>query len=991
MFKHIVFRAVKNERTGYGVHASRFEEALNRLLEKEKMGAGAGECVITLLDTVSASHVKELPKRGGNDYSILYNVWESTEQPAEFISNLKNYDQLWVPSEWQRAASIAQGVPEEFVKVVPEGVDPDVYKPGTRDNDRFFNFVHVGQWQPRKSTLEICQQFLKAFPGNEKVRLYLSADTLFPSDEYKSTEERLKAYGVDDPRIIPVHFEERGDYIRRLQAADCFVSCSRSEGWGLPIIEAMACGIPTIVADFGGSTEYAFDAIRVRVPELKKPFGIYGNWDVPGMWGEPDYNHLRECMIEVYENWDLHKERALMISDRIRKDFSWDAAAAKALNIIKEIKIHAQTDQPSKAEDFDAESHVRELARKYGFEITAMKKIDAVFYLDCWPDTDEKMNTLRETIGQVRGFGYPILISTHYPLPKDVIESVDYYLFEKQDNMSGEDKPVYWRTRQDGTVERKQASKEYQGCAVLNCFRNTVDFCRGRFEWIYQMGADMEVDLKKWLQMVHAAKKPMVCIPYEGKRDGIGGGLWAGKTEVFDKLIPRLNAWEDYAKLYSDLRFVTEKWIYKHVEKCGLENEIEWIELETSNRFDNVDREIWKDDDFQCHFVEGPILNIVGISNREYDVEFKVDGELLYSVKMKCGMWARPNTKYFKNWEISAYLDGELKFRRQLDLKGQRVLISMGSKALGDTIAWMPYVEEFRKKHGCHVICSGWWTDIFDYPEIEFISPGVRVDNVYASYDVGCFDGQMDRNVTDWRLTILQKVSADILGIEYKPIRAKLKRQVAAQRKSSNGDPPKPYVCFSEYSTMKNKLWNREGAWQKVIDHLVEKGYECISISTERTQLQNVTSHNGAPIERTIADVAGADFYIGLNAGPSWIAYALDVPCVMITGVSEEWNDFPNPYRVSTKECTPGCFNDPSHPINRGWEWCPRNRDYACTKSITEAMVIDTIERVRGDSKCLSKYEKPAEENTALALPMESKPKRQHLRTQSLRSASLTQ
>ena len=321
-------------------------------------------------------------------------------------------------------------------------------------------------------------------------------------------------------------------------------------------------------------------------------------------------------------------------------------------------------------------------------------------------------------------------------------------------------------------------------------------------------------------------------------------------------------------------------------------------------------------------------------------------------------MCIRPNIKYYQPWTVKAKLNGEVKFEHSFDPRGKRVLVCMGSKALGDTLAWMPYVEEFRKKWDCHLICSSWWIDILDYPEIEYVKPGSGVENIYASFNVGCFDNQLELNVENWRTTILQKVSADILGIDYKPIKAKLK---FTPHREGNGKPKKPYVCFSEYSTMQNKFWNRDGAWQNIIDYLVDLGYDCISISPEGTLLKNVVQHNGQPIEHTIADIAGCEFYLGLNHGPAWIAYSLGVPAVMITGVSEPWNDFPNPYRVSSDVCRPGCFNDPSLPINRGWEWCPRNKNYECTRAITEGMVIEAINRLRKDYGYACEIQKTAE------------------------------
>lgn len=930
--KSVSFYASFGSRTGYQIHATELVKELEKLTTVYRNQPG-GDVSISMLDSVSIQNVTErLPAP-----SYIMNAWESSDQPDWFIEKLKFFDGLMVVSSWQKGCSVAQGIKEEFVHVTPEGVDPEIYKPNGGQVSDTFDFLVVGQFQPRKSTLEIIQSFLKAFPDNPDVRLYLSVDTLFPSDPYKDTEERLEKNGIFDERIIPVHFEERDAYIRRLQNARCMVSCSRAEGWGLPIIESMACGIPTIVADWSGSTEYAGDAIRVPVVKFIKPFGIYGGWNVPGVWGEPSYDVLVTQMQDVYNNYAFHKANALKTSEMIRTKFSWAAAAKKVNDIVQGVETSVVSATPVPSVNY--EEDIIAFARKHGFEITGLKKRSAIFTVDTHPDTKEKLDTLIETLTQIKGLGYPVLVSSHFPLPEKVIEMTDYYLFDKKDVLSGEDRPVYWRT--DGQkTETVMAGIPCHALGALHNVRNAVDFCLGKYDWVYQMNSDTEVDLVEWLKKVHASSKDLICLQFEGKPGTVGGHITAGRAEVMDKILLRIPTWDDFVKIYGDDRFCSEKKYYDIIiEKIGIDN-VEFIQMDVGNRFNQVDKNAWKDDMFQIHFVEGPFLNIVGMSDREYDVTFGTPtGGNIYGLKQKVGVWSRPTCKYYQPWVVRASLNGEVKFEHTLDLKGKRVLICMSSKALGDTIAWMPYVEEFRKKHECHVICSGWWLDIFDYPEIEFVKPGTGIADIYASYEVGCFDGQLDKNVKNWRETTLQKVSADILGIDYEPIRAKLKYE------------PKPkgkYVCFSEHSTMKNKLWNREGAWQEVIDYLVSEGYECVSISAEMTKLQNVTSHNGQPIEKTISDIAGAEFYIGLNAGPSWIAYALDVPCIMVTGVSIEENDFPNPYRISVDVgCIP-CFHDVTVPIERGFEWCPRNRDYACTKEITPQLVIEKINKARG-------------------------------------------
>ena len=153
---------------------------------------------------------------------------------------------------------IKQGYPEERIFLVPEGVNIEKFKPIKKvPKKKKFRFLHFGRWDYRKSTKEIVEAFLKTFDKSEPVDLIVSIDNPFSEDELKTTEARLEHYNLSDDRIKIVHFPPRLGYINILKSCNVFVSCARSEGWNLPLIESMACGIPSIYSNCSGQLEFA--------------------------------------------------------------------------------------------------------------------------------------------------------------------------------------------------------------------------------------------------------------------------------------------------------------------------------------------------------------------------------------------------------------------------------------------------------------------------------------------------------------------------------------------------------------------------------------------------------------------------------------------------------------------------------------------------------------------------------------------------------------
>ena len=277
---------------------------------------------------------------------IAYNVWESTLQPEGYFNKLKEFDELWVPSKWQRDCTIAQGYNPNKIKVVPEGVDVNTFYPEEVSHeltsDGRFKFFLAGRWDYRKSIKEIIETFLKTFDKDEPVDLIISVDNPFSGDGMKTTEERLEHYGLNDGRIKIIHFPPREEYIKLLKSCDAFVSCARSEGWNLPLIESMACGVPSIYSNCSGQLEFAEGkGLPVKIiGEKPVNSSTYSHFNESvGNYYEPDFNDLGKQMWNVVTNYPYYKQLALEDSEIIRKDFNWNHIAEIGISKINEFLI----------------------------------------------------------------------------------------------------------------------------------------------------------------------------------------------------------------------------------------------------------------------------------------------------------------------------------------------------------------------------------------------------------------------------------------------------------------------------------------------------------------------------------------------------------------------------------------------------------------------------------------------------------------------------
>jgi autotransporter strand-loop-strand O-heptosyltransferase len=364
------------------------------------------------------------------------------------------------------------------------------------------------------------------------------------------------------------------------------------------------------------------------------------------------------------------------------------------------------------------------------------------------------------------------------------------------------------------------------------------------------------------------------------------------------------------------------------------------------------------DNKIHISFIQGPRVEITGNTPADYSVKFidRKTNEVKYETDIKTNHWAKASIEYYTEWDIVVEKLGDRTYTHNFNPEGKLIYIALESKAIGDTLAWLPMVDDFAKIHKCNVVTSTFHNDLFkkQYPHIKFINPGETVRGIYAMYSLGLFYNKENRyeltkHPSDFLKQPLQKMAADILGLKYikeiKPKLAKFKIK-----------PDDKLITIGIHGTTQAKYWNNPNGWQEVVDWLNKKGYTVKLISKEGDGYMGnnhpigiIQRPNGSLLD-AMKEIKRSKLFIGIGSGLSWLSWALGTKTVLISGFSYDWAEFEDCIRIAAPEgkCA-GCFNRTR--LDAGdWNWCPdhknTDRQYECTKSITGQMVISRLKTI---------------------------------------------
>ena len=287
------------------------------------------------------------PELGKYNVGITAAV-ETDKCNPKWVDACNKMDEVVVPSTFTKNVLKRSGILKTDIKVIPEWYNTEIDK----SNDRLslslstkFNFLMVGMLTggtketDRKNIVATLEYLCEKFKDNKDVGIVIKTSMGKNSSfDKKRTKEyfnqlvKLCRKGRSYPKINLLYGDMTKKEMSELHKSDdlhCYVSLTRAEGYGLPIIDAAACGMPIIATNYSGHLEFLkgqkFLPVDYKLINIDKTRIDNRIFMENTRWAEPDKNSFFTKLDELYNNYNLHKQNAVETQEYIQNNFNEDS------------------------------------------------------------------------------------------------------------------------------------------------------------------------------------------------------------------------------------------------------------------------------------------------------------------------------------------------------------------------------------------------------------------------------------------------------------------------------------------------------------------------------------------------------------------------------------------------------------------------------------------------------------------------------------------
>ena len=362
--KKVVLRAPCLTQSGYGVHSRQVARWLINLADQDKIKLSIqcvpwGDTSWFLNPELCDGLIGKIMKYSVGDSSrsadvsfqlILPNEWdpniatynvgltagvETTRCNPAWIQAINQMDEVIVPSTHIENTFRGSGFLHKKITVIPEAFPDALLEESNIDTNTFefetdFNLLVFGQLTAgdpaldRKNIYKTLQSIIETFRGKEDVGIILKSNlgknTIL---DYKALQgiitsvmDSLNHDGT--PKVYLLHGTLSNEEVRDLYyhpTVKALVTLTRGEGFGLPVLEAAACGVPVVATNWSSYKDFmkgdAFD-LKVKYDlEPISPKRVDNAIFVPGAkWAEAKLESSRENLERLYRYPAIYRRRA---------------------------------------------------------------------------------------------------------------------------------------------------------------------------------------------------------------------------------------------------------------------------------------------------------------------------------------------------------------------------------------------------------------------------------------------------------------------------------------------------------------------------------------------------------------------------------------------------------------------------------------------------------------------------------------------------------